>query len=146
MTTELSLDTEGCRVLLVEIIRRAAFDWVTYRDSTRLNKKSIAHDAYIWLFVEGPGHPDWKERDGLYIFSFLGICEVLGLEPDYMRGCIRKLTFQHIQNIGRPKTQRRLPRESVGQDASGHDYLLDEEKCISDLEEDFPEMPYLGYF
>jgi len=147
MTADLANpDNDGCRVLLIAIICRAAFDWVTYRDSTRLEKKTLAQDAYTWLFIEEPGHPDWREREGLHLFSFLGICDVLGLEPDYMRSRIKKLTYKHIQNIGRPKTLRRLPKESMGQDASGHDYLLDDEHRISDLEEDFPPMPPIGFF
>jgi hypothetical protein len=139
-------DIEGCRVLLVEIVRRAVFDWVTYRDSTRLEKKSIAQDAYTWLFLEDADHHDSRVRDGMHLFSFLGICDVLGLDPSYTRGAIKKLTYHHIQSIGRPKTVRRLPKDSVSQGASGHDFLLNDEHNISDLEDDFPPMPPEGTY
>ena len=134
-------DIEGCRVLLIEIVRRAAFDWVTYRTSERLNKKLIAQDAFVWLFLEDEQHPDWLERKGMSLFSFMGICDILGLDPNYVRGCIKKLTYEHIQNIGRPKTIRRFSSESSVRGASGHDFLLNEETRLSDLEDDFPPLP-----
>lgn len=146
LVSSMDKDIEGCRVLLVEIIRRAVFDWVTYRDSTRLEKKIIAQDAHTWLFLEDASHPDWREREGMHLFSFLGICDVLGLDPSYTRGAIKKLTYQHIQSIGRPKTVRRLPKDSLSQGSSGHDFLLNDEHRVSELEDDFPPMPPPGAY
>ena len=40
----------GYRALLLKVIIRAIFDWVCYRDSTKLEKKKIADNAYQWLF------------------------------------------------------------------------------------------------
>jgi hypothetical protein len=100
------------RALLLEIIRRAAYDWVIYRNNRKLDKRKIALDAHIWLFKEKPGHPDWVERKrgGWALFSFLGICEVLDFEPEVVRDRIRKLTPYRIQAMGRPPTRRKLPR------------------------------------
>lgn len=101
----------GCRVLLLEIIRRAAYDWVLYRGSKKLEQRKLARDAYVWLFVEAPGHADWqeRERDGDSLFSFLNICLVLDLDPAEVRMHLRALTARDIKTVGRPPTRRRLP-------------------------------------
>jgi hypothetical protein len=53
---ELALQTvNGCKTLLLEIIRRAAYDWVLYRGSRRMVQKVMAEQAYRWLFLENPG-------------------------------------------------------------------------------------------
>lgn len=105
-----TLDGMNCRVLLLEIVRRAAYDWVLYRNSRRLENRKLANDAYTWLFVEGPGHPHWKQRktDGYDAFSFISICELLGLDLEEVRARLRTITTRDIQTRGRPPT-RRLP-------------------------------------
>ena len=40
----------GYRALLLKVIIRAIFDWVCYRDSTKLEKLKIAESAATWLF------------------------------------------------------------------------------------------------
>ena len=102
------VDISNVRALLLEIVRRAAYDWVSYRTNRRLLYKRIANDAYIWLFVEGPGHPDWieRERGGWGICSFLAICEACDIDPEMLRARIRILTPQKIQSMGRPPTHR----------------------------------------
>lgn len=99
----------GCKMMLIEIIRRAAHDWILYRTSTRLNQKQIAEEAYEWLFNEEPGTPMWVERatSKKEITSLFGICEVLGLEPDVVRAYVRRLTVKEILSTGRPPTYRR---------------------------------------
>ena len=106
-----ALDGLNCRVLLLEIVRRAAYDWVLYRNSRRLENRKLANDAYVWLFVEAPGHPHWKQRkaDGYEAFSFISICELLGLDLDEVRARLRTITARDIQTLGRPPTRRRLP-------------------------------------
>lgn len=135
----------GCRALLLEIVRRAAYDWVLYRTSRRMQHRKIAQDAFTWLFVEGPGHPDWEERceKDVKNVSFIGICESLDLEPHTVRARIQSLTARDIQSTGRPPTVRRLPPadpEVVDTDGyeipDGSDYML----LDSSLEEDFPPL------
>lgn len=103
------VDFSSMRALLLEIIRRASYDWVMYRGSRRRELRSAAKDAYVWLFVEGPGHADWEERhrEGWDLFSFLGICEELGIDPVRVRWHVRRLTAKRIQSMGRPPTTRR---------------------------------------
>lgn len=105
------VDGSNVRALMLEIIRRAAYDWVIYRGNKRLSHRKVARDAFIWLFVEGPGHPDWVEREkaGWSLFSFLSICAALDFDPDSVRASIKKLTPRKIQSMGRPPTRRKLP-------------------------------------
>lgn len=102
-------EINGCKVLLLEVVRRAAYDWVLYRTSRRMLHKKLAEDAYLWLFVEAPGHPNWVERDrvGKHITSFMAICSELDLDADTVRSYVRKLTVKNVMSIGRPAEYRR---------------------------------------
>lgn len=99
----------GARSLLLEIVRRAAFDWVLYRSSRRLDQKFLAEDAYTWLFLEEPGHPNWKIRkaEDKELTSFLSICEQLDVDPEKLRSHIRKLTPNRVMSSGRPPENSR---------------------------------------
>lgn len=96
-------------MLLLEVLRRAAHDWVLYRTSTRLPQKQIADEAYAWIFKEEPGTAQWAERiiNKKELTSFIGICEVLSLDPDVVRRYIKNLTVKEILSTGRPPTYRR---------------------------------------
>lgn len=102
-------EVNGCKALLLEVIRRAAHDWVLYRTSRRMIQKKLAEDAYTWLFVEKPGHPNWIERDrqGKHITSFLSICSELDLDVNSVRMYVRKLTLKNVKSVGRPVEYRR---------------------------------------
>lgn len=107
---ELMLQTvNGCKTLLLEIIRRAAYDWVLYRGSRRMVQKVLADQAYRWLFVEMPGTVDWEQRkkDGKFVTSFESICESLDLDPDNVRNHIKRLTPKNVMSVGRPAEYRR---------------------------------------
>lgn len=97
------------KALLLEVILRAASDWVLYREHQRMMYREWANDAQIWLFEEEPGHPNWRERSGSgkALTSFVSICEVLDFDPDLVREHIRKLTPQRIVSMGRPAEYRR---------------------------------------
>jgi len=96
-------EAEGVQNLLLAIIRRAAQDWVLYRDSTRRDQKICADEAYVWLFVEDENHPyyELRKKSGRSLTSFLNICEVLDLAPDRVRQHIRRLTKEKIKSLGR---------------------------------------------
>jgi len=102
-------EVNGCKALLLEVVRRAAYDWVLYRTSQRLQYKKLAEDAYYWLFVEEPGHQNWTERSMAQksITSFLSICEVLDLDPEAVRREVKKLTIRNVMHVGRPAEYRR---------------------------------------
>lgn len=99
----------GCKTLLLEVIRRAAYDWVLYRTSRRMLHKRLAEDAYTWLFEEQPGHTNWVERDrvGKHITSFMAICNELDLDVDTVRRYVRRLTVKNVMSVGRPAEYRR---------------------------------------
>lgn len=105
---EPSFSIEGVRTLLTDVIRRAAHDWVLYRISSRMEQQALAHDAYVWLFEEDENHP-WaavRKRDGTELMSFLNICQILDVDPDYARDKIRKLTPRDVKMAGRPPERR----------------------------------------
>jgi len=105
-------EISGCQNLLLEVIRRAAYDWVLYRNSRRMVQRVIAEQAYTWLFVEMPGTADWhkRERYGLQATSFLAICDNLDLDPQRIRQHIQRLTPQNI--VGTRPAQARAQKES----------------------------------
>lgn len=102
------IEASKCRALLLEVIRRAAHDWVLYR-STRRPERVYARNAYVWLFEEEPGHPWWelRQKEGEPLLAFLTICEMLDLDPEYVRSHIRKMTIRDIMKAGRPAENRR---------------------------------------
>jgi hypothetical protein len=109
------MDASRCRALLLEVIRRAAYDWVLY-NGTRRPERMHARDAHTWLFEEEPGHPAWeaRQRAGEPLLSFLSICEVLDLDPETVRARIRSMTVQDIMTAGRPAERRRFRQTREG--------------------------------
>jgi hypothetical protein len=64
----------GVRALWCKVIARAIYDWVSYRDSTKLPLRKYADDAYRWLFCESE------------VFnSFENLCYYLEINPDEVR-------------------------------------------------------------
>ncbi len=99
----------GCKALLVEILRRAAHDWVLYRSSRRLSRKRLAEDAYRWLFVESQSSLAGLERQRSHkeLTSFVAICETLDLDPELVRQRIKLLREEDVVTSGRPATRRK---------------------------------------
>lgn len=107
-------EAEGARALLLEIVRRAAYDWVLYRSSTRLDQKILAEDAYIWLFVEDEDHPNWnvREQEEKELTAFVTICNELDLDVEKVRAHIRRLTPNKVMSSGRPPENSRASDHS----------------------------------
>jgi len=116
-TTEEHIRASRCRALLLEIIRRAAHDWILYRLHTKMRLRQVAEDAYTWLFEEGPGHAWHRARklSGHTITSFLTICDLLDLDPKFVRERIRGMTAQQIMTAGRPAERRHRRQADEGQ-------------------------------
>jgi hypothetical protein len=110
---ETKIEATRCRALLLTIIQRAMHDWVMYRTSSKVVMRQLAENAYIWLFEEKPGHPWWerRKREGYTITGFLAICEVMEVDPDFVRYRAKRLTPQEIMTAGRPAERRRRPAE-----------------------------------
>lgn len=85
----------GVRILWLKVIVRAIFDWVTYRDSSRLMQKKLADSAHSWLF----------DRSELFN-GFESICTNLNINPIRIRGRARCMTredvakIEHLERIG----------------------------------------------
>ncbi len=103
------LESGNCRALLLEIVRRAAYDWVLYRMSSKLHMRVLADSAFQWLFVEHPDSALWEQREdaGKELTGFVSICEMLELDPDRVRARIRMLTERDIMGAGRPAEKRK---------------------------------------
>lgn len=105
---EAQMESSRARALLLELIRRAAHDWVLYRTSRRMDQRELAQEAFAWLFEERPGHASWEQRrsEGRELTAFLTICELLELDPDFVRDRVRKMTPHGIKMAGRPAENR----------------------------------------
>jgi hypothetical protein len=119
-------EVSRCKALLLEVLRRAAHDWVLYRQHRKLDKRELAHDAYIWLFEEDDRHPYRRERQkasfpgvngraapsgARALTSFHSVCEHLDLDPGVVRERIKKMDARSIIASGRPPQNRRPHRE-----------------------------------
>lgn len=125
------MEASRARALLLELIRRAAHDWVLYRTSRRMEKRELAQSAYTWLFEEKAGHP-WaimRKSEGRHLTGFLSICSLLDLDPDYVRERVRQMTPQGIKMAGRPAEHR---RRHGGQEA---EYYVEHSVELVSLEE-----------
>jgi len=132
-------EAEGAQTLLLEIIRRAAQDWVLYRDSKRADQRELADEAFVWLFVEDEDHPHWQLRieNDTQFTSFLSICDSLNLDPDWVRSHVRRLTPEKIKSLGRrPSTTAKRP--IVEESASEFSISLDYDALILSM---LPTMP-----
>lgn len=107
-------EAQGARALLLEIFRRAAYDWVLYRSSRRIDQKQLAEDAYNWIFVEDEGDATWRSRkaEDKVLTSFSSICENLDLDPSVLRRHVRALTPQKVISSGRPPENSRATEQS----------------------------------
>ena len=78
----------GIRALWLKVIIRAIFDWITYRDSTRLQQKKLAEQAYAWLF-----------KPSQLFNSFDNVCRYLDIDPGVVRGRAMKMTRYDVAKI-----------------------------------------------
>lgn len=126
-------ESSRCKALLLEVLRRAAHDWVLYRSHSKLANREIAQDAFEWLFEEDEDHASGKERISAVfnlddaevsgvrcITSFLSICEILELDPETVRTRVRQMDIQTIISAGRPAETRRVkPGETAALEEYG---------------------------
>lgn len=103
------LESSSCRALLLEIVRRASYDWVLYRTSSKLANRMLADNAFHWLFVEEEGTPAWEQRElnDKELTGFVAICDALELDVSQVRKRIRTLTSRDIMGAGRPAEKRK---------------------------------------
>ena len=123
------LEAGSCRALLLEIVRRAAYDWVLYRTSSKLVKRLLAENAFHWLFVEAPDTPAWNQRTqtGKELTSFEAVCDAVGVDPDRVRRRIKLLTERDIMGAGRPAERRKHK-------SSNDDVLQSDDLAVFDVD------------
>lgn len=61
---------------------------------------TLFHEAETWV----------EERDGQGVFSFDSICELLGLDPEYLRRGVRQWKAQALAQQNQTKVYRLAPR------------------------------------
>jgi hypothetical protein len=136
-------EASRCQALLMEIIRRAAHDYVLYRQHRKLELKMLADQAYTWLFEEEPGHPAWKSRErALFklgeegtgttvevgsrrLTSFLSICEACNLDPDAVRERAKEMTVESIMRTGRHIERRKSRPNAEALSIETHSVVVD---------------------
>lgn len=84
------------KLLLANVIRRAAFDIALYKDSRRLKEKRIYIQAHQWMFTERISKDPMDE-----FASFKNICELLDQDPEQIRRETLKLTRADVRKFGR---------------------------------------------
>jgi len=78
----------GIRTLWVKVVIRAVFDWVSYRDSSKLMQIKLAESAYNWLFKESE------------VFnSFENVCFYLDMSPSNIRNWAKALSRDQVLKI-----------------------------------------------
>lgn len=78
----------GAKALWVKVIIRAVFDWVSYRDSPRLEKRKIAEQAALWIFNQSE------------LFNgFENICAQLDIEPSRIRTWAKSISKDQVAKI-----------------------------------------------
>ena len=78
----------GVRALWLKVILRAIFDWITYRDSTKLMQRKLAENAQSWLF-----------KPNCLFNSFENICKYLDVDVDTVRDRASHMTRCDIAKI-----------------------------------------------
>ena len=82
------------KVLLVYVLRRAAFDPAWYKGDRRLSGQLLYKDAKEWIFEENID--DLPDRDDR-LMSFANICFMLNKSPEVMRQKILKLKKKDVR-------------------------------------------------
>lgn len=78
----------GVRALWAKVIIRAMYDYVSYKDSTKLGLRKYAENAERWLFQPSD------------VFnSFENICRMLGISARRVRERARTMTKDQISKI-----------------------------------------------
>jgi hypothetical protein len=97
----LSRKLEGEKRLMIAILKDAVECLDKYRSSRSSSGRSNYLNALAW--VEDTS-TDW-------LFSFTNICDLLGFDPDYMRGVLLKREYK----IAKPSGPRLVACEAVAQ-------------------------------
>jgi hypothetical protein len=76
--------------LWAAVMRRAAVDWVLYRDHDNIKLRRIGTDADAWIF---------SGENSLEIGSFESVCSILNIPSDVIQGKITNMTETQARNL-----------------------------------------------
>lgn len=89
------------KLLMANVLRRAAYDHVLYKRTRKLRDKLTWKDAYIWLFDPSPEEDD-------YLMSCNNICRMLDRDIEEIRVSARKMKRQDIKKCDMVDTHGRV--------------------------------------
>lgn len=78
----------GVRALWIKVIIRAVFDWVAYRDSSRIFQRKLADSAHSWLY-----------RPSELFNSFENVCHMLDIDPNRVREWASTMSKDQVAKI-----------------------------------------------
>lgn len=78
----------GFRILWLKVIQRAVYDYASYRDSSKLDKRKLADTAEFWMF-----------KPSACFNSFDNICSLLGLDADDIRRRSKSMTRAEVETL-----------------------------------------------
>jgi len=80
------------------LIVRSIRDIVRYRNAKKPKYRKIYDEVHHWMY-EAKLAPNDDPGDQLY--SFVGICGILGWDPDWLRERVKSLTLDDLDRLGR---------------------------------------------
>lgn len=75
--------------LWAAVVRRAAVDYVLYKDHPKTKLRKLGNDAEAWIFSE----------EGDTLSSFTSVCDILDLEPDLVKTKIKNLGEEDARRL-----------------------------------------------
>jgi hypothetical protein len=76
--------------LWAAVVRRAAVDWVLYKEHSSTKLRKIGGEADFWIF---------KEEETKRLSSFASVCDILGLEVALVRRKITGLSEEDARKL-----------------------------------------------
>jgi hypothetical protein len=76
--------------LWAAVVRRAAVDWVLYKDHGTTKLRKVGGDADFWIF---------RDEDVKRLSSFSSVCDILGLSVELVRGKISDLSEEDARRL-----------------------------------------------
>jgi hypothetical protein len=88
-TGGLSRQLEGERRLMIAILKDAVECLDKYRGARNSAGQSHYENALEWV----------QDKSTEWLFSFTNICDLLGFDPDYLRGVLLKRENQYVKPV-----------------------------------------------
>ena len=92
---------EGEKRLMLSILRDAVECLDKYRGTRNSSSRELYQNALLWI----------EDKDTYWLFSFTNICDLLGINPDYLRTFLLKRE-ERLTRFVRPKGASCAPHTS----------------------------------